>query len=615
MAVKSGVAVHLDDANNPRMLIVMPRTDAARREADALGLSTGTVIEQNESSLSLLMPFDERKAAAARSSDTGIVAMLSGVVRVQNSSPQNQDQRADPAPRERGIETFKTLESLTDEERSALSKRIKKHEQREDVMRRMEEEIQQRVAMFAEPFELADDVEIAKRTVQVFGTDFGGQFYPPVCCNGMFWRYDALYGIWQKISTTDVARIMSDIWWRHPRLTTRGGQMPLQLSSNKVQSILRMLTYQTESPAFFTSVDVAGIGMRNGFLTVLDGRIRLIESAPQWRCNSYIDANFDENADCPLWKRYLDDVMKPVYDHAPTEDEIVAAEQDAQKKKDLLQEFVGACVMGIAWRFQKCLVLYGTGGNGKSVFTNVVARLFDENSVCSVPPHDWTDKFRPQIMVGARVNLVSELPERDIADGERFKAVTVGDAITVERKYGDPVTAPITAGHIFSCNALPHANDTSDGFWRRFLLVTFARRFHGTASQDVSLDRRIIENEIPGIARWALEGAIRLQRNNQYSEPDESRARLVEWRDASDPMKSFILGATIMDSPVPTTTPAGDMYKVYAHWCRENGHTPLSSTKFGAKIKQHLKMRRTRAGIAYETAIASAYRHLLRQSD
>ena len=601
------------------MLVVVPRTDVAMREAEALGLADGIAVEQTDSSRSFLMPFDARKVTAANGSDTGIVAMITGVVRVQAMPPRNdgREPQAQPEPprQQPAVDLFKTLESLTDEERTTLSKRIKKHEQREDVMRRMEEEIRQRAAMFPEPFELADDVEIAKRTTQVFGTDFNGQFYPPVCCNGMFWRYDALYGIWQKISTTDVARIMSDIWWRHPRMTTRGGQMPLQLSSNKVQSVLRMLTYQTESPAFFASIDVAGIGMRNGFLTVLDGRIRLIESAPQWRCNSFIDADFDENADCPLWKRYLDDVMKPVYDHAPTEDEVLAAEQDAQKKKDLLQEFVGACVMGIAWRFQKCLVLYGTGGNGKSVFTNVVARLFDENSVCSVPPHDWTDKFRPQIMVGARVNLVSELPERDIADGERFKAVTVGDAITVERKYGDPVTAPITAGHIFSCNALPHANDTSDGFWRRFLLVTFARRFHGTTSQDVELDRRIIENEIPGIARWALEGAIRLQRNNQYSEPDESRVRLVEWRDSSDPMKSFILAATVSDGPVPTTTPAGDMYKVYACWCRENGHTPLSSTKFGSKVKQHLKTRRTRTGIVYETAIVAAYRHALRQSD
>lgn len=606
------MAVRLDDANDPRMLIVVPRSAEARREADALGLSGGTLVEETQTSSSFLLPFDERKMHAANGSDTGIMAMATGIVRVAGQAGRAAQEQA---PRQPVAVLFKTLESLTDEERTTLSKRIKKHEQREDTMRRMEEEIRQRVAMFADPFEMADDVEIAKRTVQVVGTEFAGQFYAPVYCNGMFWRYDTLFGIWQKIGMSDMARIVSDIWWRHPRMTIRGGQMPLQLSSNKVQSVLRMLTYQTESPAFFTSVDVAGIGMRNGFLTVLDGRIRLIESAPQWRCNSFIDADFDENADCPLWKKYIDDVMMPVYDHPPTEDEVEAAEIDAKKKKDLLQEFVGACVMGIAWRFQKCLVLYGTGGNGKSVFTNVVSRLFDENSVCSVPPHDWTDKFRPQIMVGARVNLVSELPERDIADGERFKAVTVGDPITVERKYGDPVTAPITAGHIFSCNALPHANDTSDGFWRRFLLVTFARRFHGTASQDVELDRRIIENEIPGIARWALEGAIRLQRHNQYSEPDESRARLVEWRDASDPMKSFILAATVMDSPVPVTTPAGDMYRVYAFWCRENGHMPLSSTKFGAKIKQHLKTRRTKAGIVYETAIVQAYRHALRQPE
>ena len=159
------------------------------------------------------------------------------------------------------------------------------------MIRRMEAEIMDRFAQNADPLRAADDVEIARRTIDAIGTDVAGSFHRAVWANGYFWRYDATFGVWQKISQTDMSRIVTGMWWQHPK-ASREGFTPLTLSSNKVQSVMRMLTLLSDDPSFFTSVDTSGIGMRNGFLTILNGRIHIVESSPLWRCNSYIDADF-----------------------------------------------------------------------------------------------------------------------------------------------------------------------------------------------------------------------------------------------------------------------------------------------------------------------------------
>jgi hypothetical protein len=59
---------------------------------------------------------------------------------------------------------------------------------------------------------------------------------------------------------------------------------------------------------------------------------------------------------------------------------------DADARILLLQEFFGASIGGLAPRFQKCLVLHGPGGNGKSQVLAVLEGLLPPNTVVHIPP-------------------------------------------------------------------------------------------------------------------------------------------------------------------------------------------------------------------------------------
>jgi len=661
--------ISLDDPFEPWISILVPYAPECEEEACLLGLYPKEgegYSSKTEHGTVILVPWSEEVTETVLASDTCLNFAEKGwigtdeetvvLVRDRRRKAQLEGKQA-PARRERlpSDERDSTEESDELEEQDridweairngwkpadqpsvdmpASDPRTQKMEQKPTIkkagtedatFKRMFKEMTDRAKDGSSPFNSGDDIEISRATQKIMSSpsvDGHGQpvEVPAIYSGGLFWRYDNSIGVWHRIEAEEVKKLIVKAWWQHP-LQEKKGMSPLTLSNQKVAAVLAWTMTETGNVKFFTESPFNGIGMKNGYLTIEDDQIMLLPPNQTWRCNSYIDAEYDPNAKCTRWLKYLEEATARPMKEGATEAERQTAEEDARLKRMLLQEFVGACVMGYATKYQKCLVVYGEGGNGKGVFTDVVTQLFDPKSIVSVPPQDWTDKFRPQTMVGARINIVSELPDRDLSSGDRFKAIVVGEAITVERKYGDPVKAPITCGHIFSCNALPLSSDSSTGYWRRFLLVVFGNRFDTSADRDIDLAQKIISQEIAGIAQWAMEGALRLQRNGKYTEPTETRDKLTEWRESSDPLLMFVRAATATGN-IPGNIPGAatevmtrgvHLYKVYKQWALDNGHVPLSSTKFGVKIKSHLRPVSTNKGIYYPVVIEQEYRHLLR---
>ena len=654
--------VQLGVGDRPLMAIVSPRTKAADEELRAMGeTSKGVVVAEDITSITYAAIVTSEVLAAIDSSDAGLVGMTHGslaargesraaMLRMTRTPPSSskmiakiEDDVEDRSlPRRIDIEaserrgSTKTISSLVSGKQRPDSVRTATYDSitNKEAIMRTEAKVANRMEMVdrmiaeimekkgrpehSEPFDIADDIEIAERTVLLTATEFEDQEHRMVFAAGRFWRYDNMFGVWQRFEKEEMKRVLMNVWGRHPRYT-KNGTAPISVSDSKLNGVLNVFKTKINDPLFFAGSHLFGVGMRNGLLTVLDGEITLIEKHPNWRCSSYIDADYTGHDDCPMWKKYLDEVMEPARTEGMSDEEYAAEVEDADKKKKLLAEFVGGCVLGNVWERQKCLVLYGTGGNGKSVFTSVISRLFDENSISALSPQDWKDRFRLMLLLTSRVNIVSELPERDITEGERFKAIVSGERITAERKYEDAVEASVKAGHIFSCNALPHATDASSGFWRRFLIVTFNNRFDDKKERVIALDDKIVKNELAGVARWALEGAIRLAKNDTFTIPKDTADRLSEWRDASDVIKSFLTSAASDYDPPPdakknrqTWTAASDVYKVYAFWCKANGHQPMSSTKFGTKAKLYVAHKKTKAETSYAMVFKPEYRSILR---
>lgn len=379
---------------------------------------------------------------------------------------------------------------------------------------------------------------------------------------GEFWFYAEATGVFRKIPEHELDQIVQ----RWDGAATPRGQ--LSLSAQKVKGTRRCAASQVARPGFFNDEEdsMPGIAFSNGYVTVDKEGVRLDEHSPDHHATVAASYPYAPGKG-KLWPRFLDDIFR--------------GDEDADDKKRVLQQFAGACLLGIPTRYQKALVLVGTGSNGKSVFLHVLMALFPRSAISSIPPHEFDEFYSRAMLVNSRINVVSEMPEGDILDSGPFKAIVAGDEITARNPTERPFSFRPTTGHIFAANTLPMTSDQSHGFWRRMLVVTLNREF-SAAEQDEGLRRRIVSDELPAVAAWALEGAVDLLCRGRYSDPRSSAEAITKWRRGADQVRLFAEEClTVVEEP---TTGGAKLYDAYASWAKRNGHGALNSNKFAARL-------------------------------
>jgi putative DNA primase/helicase len=176
-----------------------------------------------------------------------------------------------------------------------------------------------------------------------------------------------------------------------------------------------------------------------------------------------------------------------------------------------LLHYIGYCLLGNP-REAVFLVIYGSGGNGKSTFGNVLTRTLGEYAV-SIAPHviqaNGKDKHPASLMKlhGKRLAIISE-PDRYVAWDERaLKALTGGDEIEARWMRANPVTFRSNAGLIILSNNLPSFDRAEPAIQRRFRLIKTVRR--RTNSEIIpDLEERILKQESPYVLRRLINYAM-----------------------------------------------------------------------------------------------------------
>jgi putative DNA primase/helicase len=420
---------------------------------------------------------------------------------------------------------------------------------------------------------IGSDAEVARHVLDVMRG--GGE--PIVFDRGAFHRYDPETGIWQALRRVDVECVVHEF----DGLKAEADGKLFKANQYRVLGAVARAAAIASDDGFFAGA-TAGLVFANGFLSVSADGARLVPHAPEHRATARLAMPYDAGLRAPRFERFLHEVFAP--------------DSDAAAKIELVQQFVGACLVGLATRFQAALVLVGEGANGKSVLIDVVKALFTADTLTAISPQDFGQEYRRALLAGSRLNAVSEMPEREMIESEAFKAIISGDLMTARHIRESPFTFRSMAGHLFAANGLPGTRDQSHGFWRRLLLVEF-RRVFAPHEQDKTLAQTIIANELPGVAAWAIEGAVAALRQGRYTMPASVVAARDEWQRTSDQVRLFA-----DDRLVPSQeskTAASVIYGHYSDWAKANGHHPLASNKFFPRLMAlDLGIERRRSGAA-----------------
>ncbi|MER7076614.1 DNA primase family protein [Saccharopolyspora kobensis] len=230
------------------------------------------------------------------------------------------------------------------------------------------------------------------------------------------------------------------------------------------------------------------------------------------------------------------------------------------------------------------ILLYGRGRNGKGTFLRLLGDLIGAANLSAVTPQALDeDRFRAAELHGKLANLVGDVDPKVFKATETFKQITGGDAITAERKYGQPFTFTCRALMVAAFNALPRTADTSEGFFSRWLVLPFTAHFpRGTA--DSSIEARLhAPAELQGLLAHAVAGLQRVMRRGSFDPPATVEAATREFREVADPVRAFLADSTTADRH--TWLPRQSLYSEWQRWAEQHGHHTGSAAAFYERVE------------------------------
>ncbi|PWF44020.1 DNA primase family protein [Massilia glaciei] len=339
------------------------------------------------------------------------------------------------------------------------------------------------------------------------------------------------------------------------------GPMGTNAQISEIDKILRIAHVQhndmmTPNPNF--------IAFKNGTLNVAS---RTLEAhSPAHMLQNRIDHAYQADATCPRFLGFLDSIWEP--------------DADRPQKIAFIRQWLGYLMVADN-SLQVMLILKGEGANGKSVLIDVIEGMIGSVNCEAAMLDRFGMPYVRATLVGKLVNLSADLPKKtNICDGY-VKAIVAGDRVEVSPKHKPSYKIKPYVRLMVATNNMPRSNDTTEGFFRRLIVLTFNRMF-AVAERDPHLSKTLL-GEIPGIIAWAVDGLYDLRANDRFNNPTSSDQAMAVYREELSPERLF--AAECLDH---STDRSGyiprDLYMAFRAWCRHRGFDAGSMVTFGREL-------------------------------
>ncbi|MFM4993924.1 phage/plasmid primase, P4 family [Aeromonas veronii] len=311
------------------------------------------------------------------------------------------------------------------------------------------------------------------------------------------------------------------------------------------------------------------LGTANGVIDLKSGR--LLAPRRAFMITHHSPVAYDPAAVCPRWEQFISEITCGDAEYAA-----------------FLQRCVGYWITGRTDE-QLLFFLHGGGCNGKSTFMSVIQQLLGEfsrqiSSNVLLFNRNGNTGPNPSLtkLVDARLVVANELPEGSRMDENLVKAMTGDDVIVARAPYAKkemefrPTFSLVMVG-----NHKPEIRDTSNGMWRRMLMLPFNASF--TKAQ---LDPMLMEKlraEMPGILNWAIQGCQMWQEQRlKASIPARLKQDVETYRAESDMVGCFLEECT--QARAGAKVPMSEVYAVYSRWAQQNGEWAMKQLALKKKL-------------------------------
>lgn len=234
---------------------------------------------------------------------------------------------------------------------------------------------------------------------------------------------------------------------------------------------------------------------------------------------------------------------------------------------------------------------YGSGNNGKSVFTWTLDQILGDYA-CSAEPETLMTKNRGggpngdvARLKGARLVRAAESEMGHRLNESLLKRMTGGERLVASFKYGNEFEFLPEFKIWMPTNHKPAVRGTDTGIWRRLKLVPFVVDIPASLPTNRRKSRDQVQAELaaelPAILAWAVEGS-RLWHHGGLQEPPEVTSATKEYQQEMDALANFIAECCVVRDGLKTRKQA--LYFGYKRWCDENNEMPLNDRNFGIRL-------------------------------
>ena len=437
--------------------------------------------------------------------------------------------------------------------------------------------------IFDEVFTRGDDVEVKNKVLTVLA-----QRGPMVYDRGALWQYRTTH--WEHLFDSKVGGVVErfagcSVEAGKDKETGEKKYKQLKLSTSSVKGVISLLKMDetVEHIGYFAETD-KGFPFANGFMRMTKDRKDLVfePHAKEQRVRWVSSINYNPDAQAPMFEQFLTEIL-------PGTDE-----QDGDNLRTCVLQFFGACLMGDAPHWQKALLIYGSGANGKSVLLKILEAAAGKSRCVNVSPQDMAEnEYSRARLDGALINIVPDMPLREVMESGAFKQAVAGDTMSAREPYKPEFSFTPIAGHVMSVNHLPKVADDSWGFRRRFLTVPFTVTIP-EERQDQGLAGRIIDQELEGVVNLCIDAFRLLLEERKYTTANSERQLLTEWIYDGDIVSQWVTALDDKecrltsfegkDETFDNWVAASRLYAAYADWCKTNNFKPFGSNKWATKL-------------------------------
>lgn len=344
-------------------------------------------------------------------------------------------------------------------------------------------------------------------------------------------------------------------------------RLDMEYSPGRIRDTLQ---YLLDSLPKYTSDDV--LDTPKGILNVKNGlfdldKFVLMPHRPDYISIVQLDAAYNPTVGADLFYEFLGKVLR-------------------KEEIPVVEEVLGS-LLTPSMEYEKAIIFYGEGQNGKSTMSDLLLRFLGPKNVSGASLQDLTDnRFAKAGLYGKMANIFPDESGRMMEDSKAFKTLVSGDNVNAEYKGKAAFTFKNRAKLVMSCNEIPKSRDKTDGNFRKYLIIEFPYKFDG------KVIRRRLDDwvDLPSaLLNVAIRGLARLRAQGGFTETVRQKELISNLRADSDSVYGFFRDRVLWTDNPMDKVPVGALREAYELYCRDLGILPVNRKEYEKGRARHLK--------------------------